>query len=528
MKVLLTRKRKIVLGLLGFLFVFTFAMRLSFDAIFDAILDMELRERLPIRNGSTAFKYWVLPPVPVAFRIFVFDIVNPDEVLAGTEVPTVIERGPYIYRMHLHKTDIQFHDNHTVSFRQPEKFVYDKEASVGSENDTFTTLNIPFLTTANTLKYESPFIQTFTDAFYRSMNETTFMNKSVYDIWWGYKDPVLEIGAEILHKFNISSTVLNGKFGFYMDRNNTDDGHFNVYSGDNYDFSNYNMIDRWDGLRHQSSWNNAYANRIKGSPDGSMQPPKLTENSKLTVFDSNMRRTLRLVFNHSTTVYGIDGLNFRVPYEEFASGKDVPEMNGFCTPDVEHCLRSGAINMSHLYYGSPVCVSLPHFVGGDPYYQQQVKGLKPDAEKHQPFYNYHPLTGVALTGSRRYQINLMTRPYKYFEAFQKLPEAYIPILWIDGVADMDSDTIHMFKNELQNMMDAMVYVKAALIGLICLYVVIIGLVVYCWWRKDKKSLDEERSPLLRNGGVNHMPPQTNGSVPTGTYTHIQDPHTDPI
>ena len=51
----------------------------------------------------------------------------------------------FVSRMHLKKTDIQFHDNHTVSYRQPEKFIYDEEASVGSENDTFTTLNIPFL-----------------------------------------------------------------------------------------------------------------------------------------------------------------------------------------------------------------------------------------------------------------------------------------------------------------------------------------------------------------------------------------------
>ena len=72
-------------------------------------------------------------------------------------------------------------------------------------------------TTANTLKYESPFIQTFTDAFFRSMNETTFMKRSVYDMWWGYKDPVLEIGADIFKMLNLSSSIVTGKFGFYMD-----------------------------------------------------------------------------------------------------------------------------------------------------------------------------------------------------------------------------------------------------------------------------------------------------------------------
>ncbi|RUS87275.1 hypothetical protein EGW08_004955 [Elysia chlorotica] len=522
MKLLRTKKRKAVVILLAFAFVFTLTFRLAFDAIFNAIIDMELRERLPIRNGSTAWKYWIVPPVPVAFRIFVFDIVNPDEVLAGTAVPTVVEKGPYIYRMHLRKTDIQFHDNHTVSYRQPEKFIYDEEASVGSENDTFTTVNIPFLTTANTLKYESPFIQTFTDAFFRSMNETTFMNRSVYDIWWGYKDPVLEIGAEILRKLNLSSSVVNGKFGFYMDRNNTDDGHYNVYSGNNYDFSNYNMIDRWNGLRFVLCWKRVF------QPQLALLPPP-----PLPLFDSlsltTAPRTLRLVYNRSTTVHGIDGLHFQIPFEEFASAQDYPDNAGFCTPDTDNCLPSGAINIInrlHSLPGSPVCVSLPHFVGGDPYYQRQVKGMTPSQEKHQPFYNYHPLTGVALTGSRRYQLNLITKPYKYFEAFKNMPEAFIPVLWIDGVADMDKETIDLFKHQLQDMLDAVVYVKHGLTALTCLYVLIAVLVVFYWRRKDQKALDPERSPLMANGRVHRTPTQTNGSVTK--YDHLQDPYPDPI
>ena len=68
--------------------------------------------------------------------------MNPDEVLAG-RAPYVVERGPYVYKMSLEKTDITWHDNGTVSYRQIQSFVFDRESSAGPETDTFLTLNIP-------------------------------------------------------------------------------------------------------------------------------------------------------------------------------------------------------------------------------------------------------------------------------------------------------------------------------------------------------------------------------------------------
>ncbi|GFN81641.1 scavenger receptor class b member 1 [Plakobranchus ocellatus] len=528
----LTKKRVAALGLLSFSFLFCLIVRILFDDILNAIIDAELKQKLPIKEGTMAYKYWIKPPVPIAFKIYVFDIVNPEEILSGTSVPIVNEKGPYVYRMHLKKTNIKFHkENYTVEYRQPEKFVYDRAASVGSENDTFTTINIPFMTVANVLKNEFRWMQIITDAFFRSMNESTFMTRSVHDIWWGYKDPVLQLGADILKTFNISISILNGKFGFYMDRNNTDDGLFNVFSGQNHNFSNYVMIDTWNRMKHQSAWKSDLANRIKGSGDGSMQPPRITKDAELSVFDTNLKRTLKLVYNRTSSYKGVDALRFLIPYSEFFNAKDNPDNAGYCTPDVEHCLPSGAINMSDLYYSAPVCASLPHFLGGDPYYQRQVKGLKPSQDKHQPFYDYHALTGVALTGSRRYQLVLKTRPYKNFESFKNMVNAYIPILWIDGLAQLDEETSHMFKTQIQDLLDAMVYVKVVLIVLTCVAGLAFVLLIVYWNRKDKKKVSSEhiteRSPLLKNGSIQSYS-EGNGVVSNGTYDQIERPSTDHI
>ncbi|KAK3738263.1 hypothetical protein RRG08_039674 [Elysia crispata] len=484
-----TKKKIAAITTLTFLFLLTLILRVTFDTIVNAVIAMELREKLPLRNGSLAFHYWVKPPVPVDFKIYVFDIVNQEEILDGSAVPTVIERGPYVYKLHLKKTDIKYHgENSTVQYRQKQQFVYDRKSSVGPENTTFTTVNIPFITVANVLQFEPAWLQTIVDSYFRSQNEAPFIKKSVRDIWWGYEDPVLKQASAIAKYFNISSPLLTGKFGFFMDKNNTDDGVFNVFSGLNHNFTDYAMIDRWNNMRSQSVWKSDFANRVRGSGDGSMQPPLITKHSKLSIFDTNLRRTLSLEFNTSASYKGVDVLRFLVPYSEFASAKDNPGNAGYCTPDTNHCPPSGAINMSTVSYTAPLCASLPHFLGGDPYYQKQVKGLTPSQEKHQPYYEYHSITGVALNAARRYQLNLRTKPYKGFEAFRTMADAYVPVLWIDGVATMDRSTMNLFKSDLQDPLNAIVYVKLTLILASCLSAASALLLLLHWWRADKKIM----------------------------------------
>lgn len=493
-------------------------MAITFPFFIDLIIKWEMADKLPIKNGSIAMKFWKKPPVPVSFNIYVFDIINPDEILAGTEVPAVIEKGPYVYTMHIEKTDIKWHDNGTVEYIQPQTFVFNREASVGPDTDTFTTINIPYITVATVLQYEFPFIQKAVDAFFTSKGEGTFMTKSVYDIWWGYEDPVLEEAAKVLHKFNISSPLLNGKFGFYMDRNNTGDGLYNVYSGADGNFDNYVMIDRWNGLRNLTIWKSDYANAIRGT-DGSMQPPFIDTSKNLSIFDAYLHRSLKLVYNSTSSYRDIRTLRYYVPYSEFAAPSENPDNAGFCTPDINSCIPSGAYNLSEATYFAPMYVSFPHFIGGDPYYQRQVKGLKPSQVLHQPFYDIHELTGVSMRAARRYQIVLRSQSYEYFTKFKTFPVAYLPILWIDGMAAIDPDTAALLKHLIQDPLDAMPGVRAGVFAASAvLFIVTVGLFIF-WKRKSKKdfnrnSEDSEREPLIKSTSNEISPPSVmnNGHV----------------
>jgi len=85
---------------------------------------------------------WRHPTIPIHLQFFVFDLTNPYETSHGAK-PAFIQKGPYTYREVVHKIAIQQNDNDTVTYRQVKTYQFVRDLSVGPENDTFTTINIP-------------------------------------------------------------------------------------------------------------------------------------------------------------------------------------------------------------------------------------------------------------------------------------------------------------------------------------------------------------------------------------------------
>ena len=50
-------------------------------------------------NSSETYKNWVKNPVPIFFQIWMWNLTNREEVQEGTEKPSIVQRGPYTYRL---------------------------------------------------------------------------------------------------------------------------------------------------------------------------------------------------------------------------------------------------------------------------------------------------------------------------------------------------------------------------------------------------------------------------------------------
>lgn len=45
---------------------------------------------------------WKTFPIPLKFKVYIFDVQNPNEVQQGA-IPIVREKGPYVYEYGIHK-----------------------------------------------------------------------------------------------------------------------------------------------------------------------------------------------------------------------------------------------------------------------------------------------------------------------------------------------------------------------------------------------------------------------------------------
>lgn len=51
----------------------------------------------------------------------------------------------FFFREHWQKVNVKFHNNGSVSYETQKFYFFERNASVGSEDDIITTLNIPMM-----------------------------------------------------------------------------------------------------------------------------------------------------------------------------------------------------------------------------------------------------------------------------------------------------------------------------------------------------------------------------------------------
>ncbi|XP_041058739.1 scavenger receptor class B member 1 isoform X2 [Carcharodon carcharias] len=92
-------------------------------------------------DSGLAYTMWRDIPIPLYMSLYLFEVKNPQEILNG-EKPVLEERGPYVYREYRWKSNITFHNNYTVSYREYKRYHFCPERSAGSESDEIVLPNV--------------------------------------------------------------------------------------------------------------------------------------------------------------------------------------------------------------------------------------------------------------------------------------------------------------------------------------------------------------------------------------------------
>ncbi|XP_063449838.1 scavenger receptor class B member 1 isoform X2 [Pan paniscus] len=413
-----------------------------------------------IDPSSLSFNMWKEIPIPFYLSVYFFDVMNPSEILKG-EKPQVRERGPYVYREFRHKSNITFNNNDTVSFLEYRTFQFQPSKSHGSESDYIVMPNILVLGAAVMMENKPMTLKLIMTLAFTTLGERAFMNRTVGEIMWGYKDPLVNL----INKYFPGMFPFKDKFGLFAELNNSDSGLFTVFTGVQ-NISRIHLVDKWNGLSKVDFWHSDQCNMINGT-SGQMWPPFMTPESSLEFYSPEACRSMKLMYKESGVFEGIPTYRFVAPKTLFANGSIYPPNEGFCP-----CLESGIQNVSTCRFSAPLFLSHPHFLNADPVLAEAVTGLHPNQEAHSLFLDIHPVTGIPMNCSVKLQLSLYMKSVAGIGQTGKIEPVVLPLLWFAESGAMEGETLHTFYTQLVLMPKVMHYAQYVLLALGCVLLLV--------------------------------------------------------
>uniref|UniRef100_A0A1A9VFE6 Sensory neuron membrane protein 2 n=1 Tax=Glossina austeni TaxID=7395 RepID=A0A1A9VFE6_GLOAU len=89
-------------------------------------------------------------------------------------------------------------------------------------------------------------------------------------------------------------------------------------------------------------------------------------------------------------------------------------------------------------------------LGASNEYTSTVRGLKPDAKKHQTYVDVQQLTGTPLQGGKRVQFNMFLKTINRITITENLTTVLMPAIWIDEGIQLNDEMVDFLKQKLIN------------------------------------------------------------------------------
>lgn len=138
----------------------------------------------------------------------------------------------------------------------------------------------------------------------------------------------------------------------------------------------------WDDQTKVRYWGSNECNTIRNAHDPAALPMNLQKSTLLNVFVGELCRKLDFQYHEDVAYDGIKTYRYIPLANTFDSPEDNPENACYCL--TSPCDRkSGLFDIESCQPGSPVLISWPHFLFGDPDLRLGVDGMHPDPNVHQ-------------------------------------------------------------------------------------------------------------------------------------------------
>lgn len=499
---------------------------LGFDNIFRLILNKEVS----LAEHSRAFPMWRDVGHETLVRFYFFNVTNPDEALAGRK-PSVKELGPYTYRAEWVKHNITFHDNGTLSYIETKRYYFERSLSIGPEEDEIMTVNVPFVTTAQLLKEQNFIIRGIASLTLSGLGQRIFISRTVGQLTFGgYPDILILLGSVVdsgrprpgQPGFNIQDVFrngyravtkvlgslvdpnqqgTNGKFGYMINKNDTVDGEYTIFTGEN-DISQVNKVYEFNRQRELNVWHGDECNQLKGTL-GHLRPP-LSKVDEQVIFIPDICRSIPTENMGYEDFMGLKVKRFVAGPLAFDSGQKFRENSCFAAGKE---LPEGGSDLGPCKQGAPLVLSFPHFLYADPAYLADVDGLHPDVDKHQFFFNSEPILGVTVNVRGRIQVSVVLERVFGLGPFSQVAEGVLPLFWQETYVEARGDTLKM----LRTIVNLPEYVQWFSVGIIIVSSIALASTAIALFR-----------PRTRRGDITKVRPINGASKAKYADTHCAD------
>jgi hypothetical protein len=474
---------------------------------------------------------------PVFFNVYMFNVTNPNEVLAGA-APNVTEVGPFVFREIKIRSNVTFgqdmqgHD--TMSYLEWEYYLFQPDMSNGLTLDMpITTAHLPFQAVINQGSLASNFIAYFLDVVLPQHNVTftpyqrMWDTRSVSDLVFGpYFDPMLYWLNQTLVAYHLPGI---SPYAPGLNQNETelppDVGFDTIYTGSGDNMHNIRSYLQYHGSyvaagpAGPSPWGTEFgpqANLVFGT-DGSQFARNPPAGGNLTVYVSEVFRKVLLGNLDGETVdqSGITCQRYRIHPSQLLNAT----LNPF---NADYYLNkwNGALNMSATFQGIPIFVTKPHMLDAEPAISSSVNGLSPNRDLHDTVIDVEPTSGAVLHAAKRLEINVQIGPVDWNVVspgicfsygcptwFANMSSSFLPVMWVEETGSVTDSQASDFRHSVYVAQAASYY--TAIIGYIVGNVVITlaVLLLTCAYTRKVDYTPESASwdPHAQFPGAAHSP-----------------------
>ncbi|XP_023223572.1 lysosome membrane protein 2-like isoform X1 [Centruroides sculpturatus] len=398
-------------------------------------------------KGSSYIEPWTgLSPI-MYDKFYFFNVTNYKEVEEKNAKPKLQEVGPYTFQKFI-KKEIVFQTEDTITYREKTSYVFHKELSSGDQNEKIYLINLPVVAVDKIADLKCPedmkdIAFTIIDSTLEDYKETVFLYKSIDELLFGgFKveavGDLLDLARSFLGEDEVPDVLPNNTFGLYYGKNNTYSENFTIATGRD-DIKDYSNIVSWNNYKNLPFWNDEYCNKINGS-DGLQFPPFLKKTETLYVFIKEICRSLYFEYEKDFFIRKLPVYRFIIPDRLYSAATINEDNKCFCSV-LKSCDVGGITPVGPCYMDVPIVASAPHFYQGDSSLLKEVRGLRPNKDQHESFFDIDPVTGTVVKGVRKLQINADVRKSENLELLASISDMVLPVFWISQEYELSNEDI---------------------------------------------------------------------------------------